>query len=81
MGRIDIYKWIAMSYVETLLPVDKARYISKLNNIGVDSCPYLLKDWTDNPTQWLYVCVCVRACWLRGYSVPYVQMIPPCRWL
>ena len=41
-----------MSYLDSLLPVDKARYLEKLNSIGIDICPYVIKDWTDDPTQW-----------------------------
>ena len=41
-----------MSYIDSLLPVDKARYLRKLNSIGIDICPYDIKDWTDDPTQW-----------------------------
>ena len=36
-----------MSYIDPLLSVDKARYINKLNNMGTDSCPYIIKDLTD----------------------------------
>ena len=35
-----------MAYMDALLPVDKERYINKLNSIGLDSCPYVIKDWT-----------------------------------
>ena len=35
-----------MAYMDALLPVDKERYINKLNSIGLDSSPYVIKDWT-----------------------------------
>ena len=42
-----------MSYIETLLPVDRERYLTKLTKFGVESCPYVMKDcWVEDPTQW-----------------------------
>ena len=41
-----------MAYIDSLLPVDKEPYLIKLNSIGIDCCPYIMKDWTDDPTQW-----------------------------
>ena len=37
-----------MAYIDSLLPVDKERYLMKLNGIGIDCCPYIMKDWTDD---------------------------------
>lgn len=41
-----------MAYFESLLPADKYRYVKKLNTLGLDCCPYVLKDWANDPTQW-----------------------------
>ena len=41
-----------MSYIESLSALDKERYIKKIDRIGSDICPYLLKDWRNNPTEW-----------------------------
>ena len=57
LHSVAIFKGIGMSYIDSLLPVDKARYLRKLNSIGIDICPYDIKDWTDDPTQWPPVAV------------------------
>ena len=41
-----------MAYMDSLLPVDKERYLNKLNSVGLDSCTYIIKDRVDDPTQW-----------------------------
>ena len=41
-----------MSYIYALLPADKERYLTKLTKYGIDCCPYVLKDWVDDPMQW-----------------------------
>ena len=48
LHSVAIFKGIGMSYIDSLLPVDKARYLRKLNSIGIDICPYDIKDWTDS---------------------------------
>lgn len=41
-----------MSYIESLQPIDRDRYLKKITLIGSDSCPYLIKEWTNDPTEW-----------------------------
>ena len=48
-----------MAYMDALLPVDKERYINKLNSIGLDSSPYVIKDWTLRSEMRSYVSVAV----------------------
>ena len=52
LKKLDVFKLLSMAYMDSLLPVDKERYLNKLNSVGLDSCTYIIKDRVDDPTQW-----------------------------